>query len=78
MPDHVISYFFKQIFVALKEFHKNYLTHSDIKADNIFIHYEGDERVIITQAEDLIKYKFKVVVGDLGLATPMNPEEEYQ
>lgn len=76
-PDDVISYILKQAFDGIRECHKNYITHSDLKAANIFLHYDGPDRVELNEARDLIKKNFRVVLGDFGMASALTADKSY-
>jgi serine/threonine protein kinase len=52
----------------LNELHKTWVAHSDIKAANIFLHFENEKHKIQTPL-DLLTSKPRIVLGDLGLCT---------
>jgi serine/threonine protein kinase len=73
----VISYLFKQAFVGLYAIHAKMLSHSDIKAANIFLHYDGKENINLQVPRDLVRYNIRLILGDLGLASVYSLDKSY-
>ena len=57
--------------------HKTKLGHHDLKAANIFMDYDVKFQGMIREPKDIIKYNFRVVLGDLGLASKYTNDESY-
>lgn len=56
------------------------MSHSDIKAANIFLYLDNKslKDVKLTSARDLISQRFKLVLGDFGLVSIYTHEKQYQ
>jgi serine/threonine protein kinase len=70
MPDHIISFLFKQLVNGVKAIHEVKVGHNDIKPANIMLTYDGLlSNSTIDTYEDIITKNIRLAVGDLGLST---------